>query len=308
MDEAAPPRRRRDRRYWLNLLRFSVAAVIVATLLTSYVFLPMLAAHMDSHPGGRRPVCCVTPADSGLDYEDVTFTTAGGLTVAGWYLPARNGAAVTAAHGLGNNRLELLPQAAALAEAGFGVLLFDQIAHGESEGDTTALAGDDVLAAVDYLLRREEVEPDRIGALGFSWGGAATLQAAARSEAIRAVVVEGPAAVTLDDMPYPANLMGWLRAPAGIAYFATRRAMAVDAPMSTTEAAAALAPRPLLFIAGAGLEHEQLAVRQYFAAAGEPKALWEVPEAGHGQVWRARPEAYAARLTDFFSAALLGAE
>lgn len=306
MDEAAP--RRRDRRYWLNLLRFGVAAVIVATLLTSYVFLPMLAAHMDSHPGGRRPVCCVTPADRGLDYEDVTFTTAGGLTVAGWYLPARNGAAVTAAHGLGNNRLELLPQAAALAEAGFGVLLFDQIAHGESEGDTTALAGDDVLAAVDYLLRREEVEPDRIGALGFSWGGAATLQAAARSEAIRAVVVEGPAAVTLDDMPYPANLMGWLRAPAGIAYFATRRAMAVDAPMSTTEAAAALAPRPLLFIAGAGLEHEQLAVRQYFAAAGEPKALWEVPEAGHGQVWRARPEAYAARLTDFFSAALLGAE
>ncbi|MCZ7544787.1 MAG: hypothetical protein M5R40_15260 [Anaerolineae bacterium] len=308
MDEAAPPRRRRDRRYWLNLLRFGVAAVIVATLLTSYVFLPMLAAHVDAHPGGRRPVCCVTPADSGLDYEDVTFTTVGGLTVAGWYLPARNGAAVTAAHGLGNNRLELLPQAAALAEAGFGVLLFDQIAHGES-GATRPRS------RVTTCSRRWTTccagrRSSRTASARWAFRGAARPRSRPPPalEAIRAIVVEGPAAVTLDDMPYPANLMGWLRAPAGIAYFATRRAMAVDAPMSTTEAAAALAPRPLLFIAGAGLEHEQLAVRQYFAAAGEPKALWEVPEAGHGQVWRARPEAYAARLTDFFSAALLGAE
>ena len=67
-------------------------------------------------------------------FEDVQFTTADGVTLRGWYKPARNGAAVIFVHGGGNNRLWFLPEAAALVRSGFGVLLFDSRANGESAG------------------------------------------------------------------------------------------------------------------------------------------------------------------------------
>ena len=44
----------------------------------------------------------------------------------------------------------------------------------------------------------------------------------------------------------------------------------------------------------------------YFAAAGQPKAFWKIPEAGHTGGYAARPDEYARRLTAFFDAWLLG--
>jgi len=52
-----------------------------------------------------------TPHDAGItDYRDVTFISEDGITLGGWYIPSRNGAAVILAHGFGGNRLDLLPK------------------------------------------------------------------------------------------------------------------------------------------------------------------------------------------------------
>lgn len=59
-----------------------------------------------------------------------------------------------AAHPLKGNRASLLPQAAALAEAGYGVLLLDLRAHGASDGEATSFEGTDVEAAAAYLAAR----------------------------------------------------------------------------------------------------------------------------------------------------------
>jgi hypothetical protein len=48
-----------------------------------------------------------------------------------------------------------------------------------------------------------------------------------------------------------------------------------------------------------GRAHEQ------FAAAGEPKLLWIVPDLGHGGYIQTWPEEYETRVIDFFDAALL---
>ena len=100
----------------------------------------------------------VVPADRlGVPHEDVSFTTADSLELHGWYIPSRNGAAVTAFPGRNGPQR----QARMLARHGYGVLLFDRRGEGESEGEPNAWGwgGDaDVKAAVEYLQRRPDVE------------------------------------------------------------------------------------------------------------------------------------------------------
>ena len=45
-----------------------------------------------------------TPAQFGVDYRDVTFTAADGVSLAAWYLPSANGAAVVLRHGAGSTK------------------------------------------------------------------------------------------------------------------------------------------------------------------------------------------------------------
>ena len=70
-----------------------------------------------------------------------------------------------------------------LARHGYGVLLFDRRGQGESGGDPHAFGWEgekDVKAAVAFLQRRPDVDPERIGGLGLSVSGEMMLHAAAR--------------------------------------------------------------------------------------------------------------------------------
>jgi alpha-beta hydrolase superfamily lysophospholipase len=53
----------------------------------------------------------------------------------GWYAPGQRHAVVILVHGGGGNRLQLYPEARILARHGYGFLLYDSRAHGESDGD-----------------------------------------------------------------------------------------------------------------------------------------------------------------------------
>jgi fermentation-respiration switch protein FrsA (DUF1100 family) len=62
-----------------------------------------------------------------------------------------------------------------------------------------------------------------------------------------------------------------------------------------------LAPRALLLIHGGRDPYvSTAAVKGLFAAAGEPKELWIVPEAGHRKVDKLRPDEYLKRVIGFF--------
>jgi uncharacterized protein len=63
-----------------------------------FVAIPLHAADLLSYPP-RLPVRCPTPADVGLHYEEVSFPTADGLTLRGWFIPGQNGAAILFARG-----------------------------------------------------------------------------------------------------------------------------------------------------------------------------------------------------------------
>src|SRR5207237_9616779 len=117
----------------------------------------------------------VPRAELGAANEQVTFRTTDGLTLKGWYVPSRNGAAVIAAPGrAGSQRPARL-----LVSHGYGVLLFDRRGEGESAGDPNAFgwgAPADMKAAVAYLQRRPDVDRGRIGGIGLSVGGETLLQ------------------------------------------------------------------------------------------------------------------------------------
>ena len=120
----------------------------------------------------------------------MTVTTSDGLDLAGWYVPSKNGAAVIAFHG----RTKAQPHARMLARHGYGVLILDRRGEGESEGDGSMFGWGgtpDIHAAVDFLKARPDVDPARIGGIGFSVGGEVMLQAAAENPDLAAVVSEG---------------------------------------------------------------------------------------------------------------------
>lgn len=297
----------RGRRYWRNIVVVSLASLLTGLMFTFYVALPVPYANGVAQPK-RAPVCCGSPSDLGLDYENVSFTTQDGLTLEGWYIPSKNDAAVIISHGIGVNRMSQLEQGAYLAENGFGVLLLDLRAHGESEGDLVSFGGNDIIAALETLQAREDIDPNRIGAMGVSLGGLATIQAAAIRQDIQAVVADGSASNAVRDLPRPTTLGHWLDLPFQVVTFWVWEYRGVTAPISTVEAIRKISPRPILLISGTKSEYERALQQKFYAAAGEPKMLWEVPEAGHAESWRINPDEYKERIVELFKQGLLAGE
>ncbi|WP_240643458.1 alpha/beta hydrolase family protein [Paracoccus siganidrum] len=117
--------------------------------------------------------------------------------------------AVLMLHGLGSTRNEIgnihVDSAEVLAASGIASLRFDFRGFGKSDGDTGAFTLDrqneDALIGLDALMATEGVDPERIGVMGFSFGGGAAIElAAARPDAVRSVVVWSPVGDYVADM------------------------------------------------------------------------------------------------------------
>jgi uncharacterized protein len=292
--------RRRDdplaRRYLRRFLQTALAAVgayvVVFPLALSYVFTHAARAEVPS-------------PHLGATVEDVSFRTADGLTLKGWYVPSANRAAVIAAPG----RAGPQAQARMLVRHGYGVLLFDRRGEGESDGDPNIFgwgADVDLTAAVAFLRSRRDVDPDRIGGLGLSVGGETLLQTAARSSGLRAVVADGAGTRSIREELARPGSDKWAEVPfsavitLGTAVFSNRMP-----PPSLKQLVPRIAPAAVFLIYG---EHDQANVRDlapvYYRAARGPKALWRVPGASHTGGFDADPREYERRVVAFFDRAL----
>ncbi len=241
----------------------------------------------------------------GMTSENIAFETSDGLTLHGSYVPSRNGAAIIVAPGYASTP----DHARMLMRHGYGVLLFDQRGEGRSDGDPNAFgwsAEKDFNAAIAFLEARSDVDHGRIGALGLSVAGETLLQTAAHNVALRAVVSEGAGNRSfreVRDMPGGAEL--WLSMPTHVVLTAAVAAFANEAPPANLRHLVAdIAPRAVFVIAaGHGVDSEVLN-RRFYRAAGEPRTLWEIPEAGHTGGLESRPREYEARVVAFFDRSL----
>jgi dienelactone hydrolase len=227
------------------------------------------------------------------------------LTLAGWYIPPTNGATVLIAHGTNSDRSTMLPEMRLLSAAGFGVLALEWPGLGGSPGVIRwdDQARDALRAAIDWLVGQPGVSPDRIGGLGFSIGGYMMTQVAATDPRLRAIAIEAS----------PPNFEDYLQVHHSrwgiLSLLPARRALRTsglfDSGVAAGRLVARIAPRPILFLAGTrDGEVPQALVRKLYCAAGEPKSLWVVDGADHGNYAAVAGEAYARRLTDFFGQAL----
>jgi len=136
-------------------------------------------------------ISSVTPRDLKMNYEDVSFRTADGLTLRGWYIPAtqRTEKTLILLHGYPADKGNILPALSFLHED-FNLLLFDFRYLGKSEGNYSTAGAkevEDLLAAIQFLKSRGVRE---VGVWGFSMGGAVALMAIEKAPEIRAVVSE----------------------------------------------------------------------------------------------------------------------
>jgi uncharacterized protein len=155
-----------------------VVALVAATVGLLWAFQRRLI-YLPS-PGPVPPAATVLPGA-----EDVAFTTADGLRLRGWFVPAagpggaRPGPAVLVCNGNAGHRAMRAELAAELARMGLAVLLFDYRGYGGNPGGPTeeGLAAD-ARAALDHLAGRPEVDPERVVYLGESLGAAVALRLA----------------------------------------------------------------------------------------------------------------------------------
>ena len=291
---AGSRRRRYARRSLVGAAAGLVAFEIVSPVLGSYGY---------THFGRSY----VPQAHLGASYEDVTFRTSDGLQLAGWYVPSKNRAAVIVFPAQGRNGPQ--EHVRLLARHGYGVVIFDPRGTGESEGDPYRWGGEkDVKAALAFLRSRRDVDPERIGGLGLSLGGELMLQTAGETTALKAVVSEGAGVRSIREQMDEPGAGKWLSAPTWVMLTAAVAIFSNHAPPPNLNGlVASISPRPVFLIySGHPVGGEELNAT-FYAAAGEPRTLWRIADAGHTDGLERHPAEYEQRVVAFFDNALLQA-
>lgn len=243
-----------------------------------------------------------------LAARKVQFESRSGATIHGWFVPGtKDAGAIILMHGVRADRLSMLDRARFLSRAGFSVLLFDFQAHGESSGERITfgyLESRDAQAAVDFL--RVNAPGEKIGVIGVSMGGAATLLASPPLD-VNALVLE---------MVYPninqavsnrlsmrVGAWGTILTPLLTWQLKPRLGISADALRPIENVGRITIPK--LFIVGEQDQHTTLREsEQMFSVAAEPKELWVVEGAQHTDLYAVKKQEYEQRVLKFFESQL----
>ncbi|MGZ5398379.1 MAG: alpha/beta hydrolase [Nocardioides sp.] len=297
----------RTMRGWWRLTLVPVVVVVGQVVLSSAVAV-MYAVVPPTELGAG------TPADQGLTYREVTFTTSDGAELSAWFIPSRNGAAVVLKHGAGSTRTSTLRHAGVLARHGYGVLMTDARGHGRSGGTGMDIGwyGDlDTTAAVTFLSRQEDVAPSRIGVVGLSMGGEEAIGAAAVDPRIAAVVAEGATGRTAadnDDVRPEDDASALEQGVDWWTYGLTDLLTGASPPASLRSSVVAAGDTEFLLIVAGTVEEESLAAASMRSAAPERVQVWSVPGAGHTQGLGTTPEEWERRVVGFLDQELGAAD
>jgi pimeloyl-ACP methyl ester carboxylesterase len=211
--------------YWIPIIVF--ALFIVISIAISYIFSGIVLHAL-------RQSIVITPEKYGLEYEDIVFKSADGLTLKGWFIPAEptdeRDKVVIVTHPFPFNRhgflvknqgwlplfktdVDLLQIAPALHRAGYSVLMFDFRNHGESESGMTGIGlteYQDVLGAISYIKGHPSLRAPQIGFASFCMGANATIVAMSKGgklvEDIEFLVAVQPVSVGVFLRRYMSNV------------------------------------------------------------------------------------------------------
>jgi len=291
-----------------------IVGVLVIVLIIGYGYLTRSIALDTIYLTRKEPE--QTPADFGLQYEQITVTTSDGLDLVGWYVPGDNGATIIAQHGSPGPMQDNLYEASVFHAEGYNVLLSAFRAHGLSEGDMLSFGyheTKDLEAWYQYLLTRDDVDPERIGIFGESMGGGVAIMYAAQNPKLKAVATASAFAISQETIETfiqyeQPDLPRWLVPilARGIVFWAERE-WGIDIEVLETQSVVAeISPRPILIMHGESDDKVGPSAGQMLCdAAAEPKECWIVKEVKHVDFEKHVPEEYKQRLVTFFGKNLL---
>ena len=228
-----------------------------------------------------------TPAQLGLEYEDVWLPAEDGLRVHGWFVPAHGVPFVLLyCHGNTGNLADRVDNIEHCARLGINVLAIDYRGYGLSPGrvdeDGTRMDAD---AAWRWLVEERGFPPERIIVMGRSLGGAIAARTA-RDHGPAALILETPfssmPAVARDRYPLlPARILCRFR-------------------FETSEYVRDChCPLLVIYSPDDELIRPHHAERIYAAARG-PRRLFSV-RGGHGDVGMIDTDRYLAGISDFLA-------
>lgn len=243
-----------------------------------------------------------TPADIGIEYRDINFTSGDGTALHGWLLPAKQQPAIASVlflHGNGENISTHIGSVYWMPERGINVFLIDYRGYGRSAGEAS-LQGvhEDAERAVSVLLQQPESEGLPLVLFGQSLGGAVALHTAANSayrDVIKAVIAESSFS-SYRGIAREVLAGFWLTWP-----LQWPGSLIISDAYHPGRAVEQLSDIPVLLIHGdqdniVGPQHSE---RLYSQAAGA-KELWIVPGGVHINAFSR--EAYRERLVNYLNA------
>jgi pimeloyl-ACP methyl ester carboxylesterase len=147
-----------------------------------------------SNPGGITEA--VNPSHYLLSFMSVEIPAGSGSDIPAWWIPGLKSApGIVLATGYGMGRSDAVSLAFALNQHGFNLLVFAQRGSGSTPRGASTLGlleVEDMTCAIQYLKKREESDPERIGIWGVDVAAFAALQAAAAFPEVRTVVADSP--------------------------------------------------------------------------------------------------------------------
>ena len=233
----------------------------------------------------------------GFQPENVSFASADGTMLQGWFLPSQGEplGTVISFHGSDRNITYATRNVYWLTQHGFNVFVFDYRGYGRSDGapDRKGLV-DDSTAAIDYVMTRSDVRPDKIILYGQSMGGQLALNAASirKDAGIRLVIAEATYACQSYHLSDKLGQFGplWLVKWAGW--------LLTSDEYSGESAIADLQSTPVLLVHG----NSDTGVQPYhserlFEAAAGAREIWRYEGIGHLKIFKEGPP--QDRLVDF---------
>src|SRR3954452_8558536 len=285
--------------------RWAIRVLVVPAFLlaAAVLFMAVGTAIVDIHSLHRS---ISRPPDAA--YKTVSFTASDDVDLEGWYRPSENGAAVLMISGGGGNRRSTLRHAKMLVRHGYGVLLYDPRGSGNSEGTVNSYGWGwekDAAAALDFLAKRDDVDPGRVGVLGLSTGADVAIDIAARRDDVKAVVADGSAAIGYEDIKaYTHDPL--TRAPMWVLFETIEVIEGRSGPETSLADQIARSHAPHLLVSAGKPEKEWGEL--YDKAGGTRSALWHLPKASHTAALKQYPKAYEQRVVTFLDTNLRAKE